>query len=165
MTGILKTPLIAAFFYVLVLSGCDVNQADTVGAINLCPTSTTPVAHVQGNTTESPMLGQRVTVKGIVTLVQTGHGLYIEEPGSDMDEHTSNAIFIETAKWPASVEQGSLISAEGQVSEIGSGRYSMTAIAGIDELVHCESNLALPLSDASLPLSGRGREALKLWVS
>lgn len=161
MNGILKTPFNAAFFYIAVLAGCDVDQPDSGGAVTQCPTRTSPIAQVQGTATNSPMQGQRVTVKGIVTLAQSGHGLYIEEPGSDLDDRTSNAVFVETADWPKGVETGSLISAEGEVTEIGGGRYSMTAITAVDELVHCKSNQALPLRDVRLPLNGPGREALE----
>jgi len=161
VNGTLKTPLTAAFFYVAVLAGCDADQSNTDGSVTQCPGRTTPIAHVQGNATESPMLGQRVTVKGIVTLAQSDRGLYIEEPGSDSDDRTSNAVFIKTADWPTEVKAGSQVSAEGEVSEIGSGRYLMTAITGVSELTNCESSHELPLTDVRLPLNGPGREALE----
>lgn len=161
VNGILKTPLPAAFFYIAVLAGCDVDQSVTGGSVTQCPARTTPIARVQGSATESPMLGQRVTVKGIVTLTQSGRGIYIEEPGSDSDDRTSNAVFIETADWPTGVKAGSQVSAEGEVSEIGSGRYLMTAITSVSELIDCESSRELPLTEAGLPLNGPGREALE----
>ena len=156
-----KTPLIAAFFYVTILAACSEGQSGSQAVVSQCPISTTAIASVQGNATVSPMQGQQVTVQGIVTLVQDDHGLYIEEPTSDADEHTSNAIFIQFADFPADVVQGSLISARGEVSEIGKGRYSLTALTGVDQLTQCAPGLALPLTDVTLPLNGPGREALE----
>jgi len=161
LNGILRTPLNAAFFCAAALAACNVDQSGVGETVTQCPAVTTPIAHVQGNATESPMLGQRVTVRGIVTLAQNGQGLYIEEPGSDTDERTSNAVFIETSGWLAEVGKGSLISVEGVVSEIGNGRYSLTAITGVKGLVHCKADQALPLTDVKLPLNGPAREALE----
>jgi len=159
--SVFRTPLKAAFFCVAILAACTQDQASSDTVVTQCPALTTPIADVQGDTAESAMLGQKVTVKGIVTLVQNGQGLYMEEPDSDADERTSNAIFVELDDLATGIEKGSLISARGEVSEIGSGRYSMTAITGVDELVNCLSRQALPLTDVSLPLNGPGREALE----
>lgn len=157
----LRTPLNAAFFYVAVLAGCDVNQPlQDTGSLH-CSGPVTAIASVQGDATESPLTGQKVRVRGVVTLLDDGRGLYIEEPGSDHDEQTSNALFIAMQDWPDSLTSGSVVSASGQVSEIGRGRYSMTAITDIDGLVDCGSKQALPLTDVSLPLNGYRREALE----
>jgi len=157
----LQTPLFAAFFCVAILTGCTSDQSDQITTVTQCPVPTTPIASVQGNSTVSPMRGQQVTVQGIVTLVQRDKGLYMEQPGSDSDKRTSNAVFIRTNDLPAGVIQGSLISAKGEVSEIGKGRYTLTAITGITELIKCASGQTLPVTDASLPLNGPGREALE----
>ena len=144
-----RTPLFAAFFYTALLAGCTADQSDPEVVATQCPTPTTPIAGVQGDTPESPMLGQRVTVQGIVTLIQNHHGLYIEEPGSDASTHTSNAIFIQSADLPTGLGQGSLISVKGEVSEIGKGRYQLTAITKVEKLTQCASGQALPLTDVA----------------
>jgi predicted extracellular nuclease len=159
--NILKTPLTAAFFYAFLLIGCTADQSNPEALTAQCPAQTIPIASVQGNATVSPKRGEQVTVQGIVTLVQDDNGLYIEEPGSDTNDRTSNAIFIQSADWPAEIQQGSLISAKGQVSEIGRGRYSLTAITRVTELTPCASGKSLPLTDVGLPLNGPGREALE----
>lgn len=156
-----KTPLTAAFFYIAVLTGCDVNQP-MQGTDSLhCSNPVTAIASIQGNSTESPLTGQQVTVQGVVTLLDGTRGLYIEEPDSDRDERSSNALFIATQDWPDSIVSGSVVSARGLVSEIGNGRYSMTAITDIDGLVDCGSKQALPVTNVSLPLNGYRREALE----
>ena len=160
-TGIPKTPLYAAFFCAAIMSACSVDHPGQAQEVSQCPAPSTSIATVQGKAKESPILGQQVTVQGIVTLVQNGHGLYIEETGSDSDERTSNAVFVQTGSAATGVEIGSLISASGKVSEIGKGRYLLTAITEVDGLSTCATDQPLPLTDIALPLKGPGREALE----
>ena len=159
--GKFRTPLYAAFFYAAILAGCKADIPATEVTVTQCPGRTTPIASVQGDDPRSPMIGQQVTLQGIVTLIQSDRGLYIEEPGSDANQRTSNAVFIQSTELPNEVRQGSLISARGTVSEIGKGRYPLTALTDISELVQCSSNNALPLADVALPLNGLRREALE----
>lgn len=156
-----KTSLIAAFFYAAILPGCDVHQPEPEADISQCPAPTATIASVQGDSAKSPMLKQTVTVQGIVTLMQSDQGLYIEERDSDGDSRTSNAIFIQTTEVPAGVQPGSIISAGGMVSELGKGYFSLTAITRVDELIQCASGQALPLTTVTLPLDNSGREALE----
>jgi predicted extracellular nuclease len=107
------------------------------------------------------MRKQTVTVRGIVTLIQSDQGLYIEEPESDGDSRTSNAIFIQSTDLPAGVQPGSVISVRGMVFELGKGYFSLTAITRIDELIQCATGQALPLTVITLPLDNTEREALE----
>ena len=161
ITGIPKTLLYAAFFCTAILSACSVDHPGQAQPVSQCPAPSTSIASVQGKAKESPILGQRVTVQGVVTLVQNGHGLYIEEAGSDSDERTSNAVFVQTGSTVTGVEIGTLVSASGTVSEIGKGRYLLTAITEVDGLSTCANDQLLPLTDIALPLEGREREALE----
>ena len=162
LKGLSEAPLKAAFFCAAILAGCNTDQPPTQTTSKQCPALTTPIANIQGNTTQSPLRGQQVTVKGIVTLAEPGHGLYVEEPRSDMDAATSNAIFIETTDWPVAVKTGSVISTRGEVSEVGDERNSLTAITHIDELILCTpAKQALPLTEVVFPLNSSGREALE----
>jgi len=156
-----RTPLIAAFFCAAILAGCTADQPGQEVAGTQCPAPTIHIAGVQGDAPESPILGQQVTIQGIVTLVQSSRGLYMEEPDSDANDHTSNGIFIQMADLPDGVGKGSLISVKGEVSEIGKGRYPLTAIIRVEELTQCASGQDLPLTDVALPLNGLGREALE----
>ena len=156
-----KTPLYAVFFCASILAACNVDFPDQDTPISQCPVPSTNIANVQGNRPESPMLGQHVTVQGVVTLVQDGHGLYIEESGSDASDHTSNAVFVQSGEMTTGMETGALVSARGKVSEIGQGRYSLTAITDVDELTRCADDQPLPLTDIALPLEGPGRESLE----
>ena len=156
-----KTPLTAAFFCASILVNCDVSQPEPEADIGQCPAPTATIASVQGDATKSPMRKQTVTVRGIVTLIQSEQGLYIEEPDSDGDSRTSNAIFIQSTDLPAGVQPGSVISARGMVFELGKGYFSLTAITRVDELIQCATGQALPLTAITLPLDNTEREALE----
>jgi len=156
-----KTPLIAAFFCALILAACDVENSVSEPVSASCTTATTPIADVQGHKSKSAMVNQQVSVQGIVTLIQTDRGIYIEEPDSDTDASTSNAIFIQASELPRWLTQGSLISTTGTVSEIGKGRDSLTALTDASDFEQCSSNQKLPLTDISLPLKGPGRESIE----
>jgi len=156
-----KTPLYAAFFYVLVLAACSNDNQGPEPVSATCPVPTTPIASVQGDKTTSTMIGQQVSVQGIVTLIQAEQGLYIEEPGSDTDPSTSNAIFIQSSDLPDWLATGSLISTEGTVAEIGKGRFSVTALTDVSDLDQCSGKQPLPLTDVSLPLNGPARESVE----
>lgn len=156
----LPTPLYAAFFCA-VLSACTTAEAPLETVPPQCADPATPIASVQGMGRESPMTGQQVTVQGIVTLIQNGQGLYMEEPGSDYDPRTSNAIFIKSPALPGGIEPGALIRVRGTVAEPGEDRDPLTALTDPGQPVLCSSANTLPLTDVLLPLDGPGREALE----
>lgn len=158
---IFRTPLFAAFFCVAVLSGCQKDDSGSRPGFTRCDTETTPIANIQGSRPASRMLDQRVTVQGVVTLVQPGQGLYVEEPGSDKDERTSNAIFVQTTRLPKKAGPGSWVSVKGKVTEIPKGRHSLTALTNVGEISRCSSGQALPLTDIALPLGGLDRESVE----
>jgi predicted extracellular nuclease len=161
LRGILKTPLFAAFFCAVILAACNSNRSTDKTNTLKCSSPATPISGVQGASTVSPILGQEVTVSGIVTLIQGNQGFYIEEPYSDTDYLSSNAIFIQFSEMSNGLETGSLVSSRGTVSEIGAGRQSLTALTDVTALIVCASDRALPLTDIKLPLTGPEREALE----
>ena len=158
--GNLRTPLYAAFFCA-VLTSCTATKPAPDTDLVQCPDQTLAIASVQGAGGQSPMQGQQVTVQGLVTLIQDDKGLYVEEPASDMDSHTSNAIFIQTEILPGGIEPGVLIAVSGTVTEVGDERDPLTALTDIAELLVCPSTQTLPLTDVSLPLDGPGRESIE----
>jgi len=158
--GNLRTPLYAAFFCA-VLTSCTATKSPPDTSLVKCSDRTSPIAGVQGAGSRSPMQGQEVTVQGVVTLIQRDKGLYVEEPASDTDRHTSNAIFIQTVNPPVGIGTGSLITARGTVTETGDERDPLTALTELSGLIVCASGHSLPLSDVSLPLDGPGRESIE----
>ena len=158
---IFRTPLIAAFFCAAVSVSCAEDQASAQVDYTRCTLSTTAIAGIQGFRPASPLLDQQVTVQGIVTLIEYGQGVYIEEPGSDSDERTSNAIFLQSSQLPDTVGLGSWISAQGQVAEMRKGRNSLTSLTDVSDITECSSGQDLPLTSVELPLRGLEREALE----
>ena len=158
--GNLRTPLYAAFFCA-VLTSCTATKPPLDTSIVQCPDRTSSIASVQGAGSQSTMQGRQFTVHGVVTLIQSDKGFYVEEPASDTDHHTSNAIFIQTANPPGGIEPGSLVAARGTVTETGSERDPLTTLTEITELITCSSGHTLPLTDVSLPLDGPGRESIE----
>ena len=158
--GNLKTPLYAAFFCAALVA-CKATETPRQAGPGQCPERTVSIAVIQGDGRESTMSGQQVTVRGIVTLIVEGQGLYVEEPDSDTDPHTSNAIFIQSIQLPEGIEPGSLASAQGKVTESGDERDPLTALTGPVELVLCSSGNTLPVTDVTLPLDQPSREALE----
>jgi len=155
-----KTPLFAAFFYAL-LTACGDAGSPPEAALEQCAGPVTPVADVQGEGFTSPMSGRRVTVQGIVTLIESGYGFYIEEPGSDTNPQTSDAVFIQADRLPAGTRTGSVARVSGTVTETGEGRDTLTALTGLVETTLCSSGHDLPLTGVSLPLGGAARESLE----
>ncbi len=156
-----RTPLVAAFFLSVILTACSDAETATRDSYARCAVATTPIASVQGARPVSPLIDQQVTVQGVVTLVQSGQGLYLEEPDSDQDKSTSNAVFVQSTELPDEVGPGSWISAEGKVTEIRKGRNSLTALTDVGDITQCSSGQTLPLTSVALPLRGLEREALE----
>ncbi len=155
-----RTPLFAAFFCAL-LTACGDAGAPHETALEQCAGPFTPVAAVQGGGYASPMQGKQVTVQGVVTLIEPGHGFYLEEPGSDNDPRTSDALFIEAAHLPSGTRTGSVVRVSGTVTETGESRDTLTALTGSVETTLCSSGNDLPLTEASLPLDNAARESLE----
>ena len=151
-----KTPLLAAFFYAMVLSACTQQPP-----ANLCSAAPTAIAAIQGDGFESPLLGQQVKVRGIVTLIKKGDGLFLEQPESDANPRSSNAIFISSTPAPGTVEEGDLIALSGTVAELGESRDTQTAIIDAVDISKCASAQSLPLTGIKLPLDNAGRESLE----
>lgn len=153
-----RTPLIAAFFCATVLSACTSN---TPQSTELCQAPSTPIAIVQGAGFESPLIGQVVSVQGIVTLIRHGEGLILEQTDSDTDPRSSNAVFIQSALLPNDIKLGDLIALSGTVAELGESRDTQTALTDINDFSQCQPNRPLPLSSIKLPLDSAGRESLE----
>ncbi len=154
-------PLIAAFFCALGLTTCTQDGNTTQTQAVECSRQTTPIAVIQGSASRSGLTDRQVSIQGIITLVDGNEGLYVEEPGSDDDGSTSNAIFLQTANLPAGIGPGSRISAQGTVTEIPRGRNSLTSLTNIVGLTQCSTGQVLPLSHFTLPSDGHAREAFE----
>ncbi len=106
--------LLASASLIACLAGCAPPQAPSA------TTRVTPVGNVQGSTATSALLGQVVTVEGVVTAVRVqGHAVLQGDP--DRHPATSDALFLAGAD---GVRPGLRIRASGTVAELPMGRGS-----------------------------------------
>ena len=130
--------------------------------------TTTPIAAVQGTGDASPLVGQTVTVRGVVTAAYPSggfNGFYLQTPGTggaiDLAMHTaSDAIFVYAgATATAGVVVGAHLEVTGQVSE----HYGLTEITPGTGGILAVTDLATPPTPvtAAVPSSAMDREGLE----
>jgi len=138
----------------------------TVGAApDPDPVVSKTIAEIQGSTGTSPLVGAKVTTKGVVTAVYpTGgfNGFVIQTPGTGgqrdyATDTSSDGIFVFTGGTPA-VTIGQYVAVTGDVSEFGAVPSTLTEInvAPADIVVLNEPFTApVPVTNDTLPLSAR----------
>ena len=116
-------------------------ESNTISLFNFTPP--TRISDVQGAGHLSPLVGETVTVSGIVTGVGF-QGYYLQDPIADDNPATSEGIFIATAGTPT-VNVGDEVSVTGLVEEDipGTGNLSVTQIV--------EESVEVLSSDNPLP--------------
>lgn len=72
----------------------------------------TPICDIQGPDLYSPMAGQVVTVRGVVTGVNR-HGFFVQSVKPGPDPLASDAVYVFSPKWPA--PEGALLEVSGKV--------------------------------------------------
>ncbi|WP_051935374.1 ExeM/NucH family extracellular endonuclease [Deinococcus sp. YIM 77859] len=85
-----------------------------------CPAATiTNIGAVQGNGATSPLVGQTVTVRGVVTSdFQAGlGGFFVQEIAPDNDPATSDGLFVYTGPTARQVQVGDVVQVGGTVRE------------------------------------------------
>jgi predicted extracellular nuclease len=157
-----KAPLIAAFFIsVIGIPACTTLPEFTQVFTDVCEQDAIPISTIQGQSDQSALTGQRVILRGIVTFVDPAAGVYLEQPLADLSPDTSDAIFVRSAELSNTLDIGMLVGAYGQVSELGAGADTQTALDPVLEHRVCRNGLPVPNSDARLPLTATEREALE----
>jgi len=99
--------------------GATVADGQGQGTINNDDTPLTPIHDIQGSGAASPLLGQAVVTRGVVT-VRVNNGFYFQTPDADADAdpNTSQGMFAFTSSAPpASVVVGNLVQVAGTVAE------------------------------------------------
>lgn len=102
-----------------------------------CGRLATPIATIQGQGSASPMVGQTVTVEGIVTLdsrIEGGFGgFYLQQADSeaDQDPQTSEALFVYTRRKAG--KPGTRLRVTGTVKEF----HGLTELVSIQEVADC----------------------------
>jgi len=95
----------------------------------------------------------------IVTRIEPGRGVYLEDPGSP--GLASRALFVADNVLSDIAEPGQQLRVSGRVEELGSGRDTLTSLVEPVEHVLCADAAELPVTRVQLPLDAREREALE----
>ena len=89
----------------------------------------TSIGQVQGDGARSPMLGQRVSVEGVVVgnFAEGLGGVFIQDPRGDRNPRTSEGLFVQIhAAMPPT--RGQHVRVIGTVVELGDGAATLTAL-------------------------------------
>lgn len=157
-----RTPLFAAFFFGLLgLTACrETSQLASLGS-EACEQASVLISGIQGDGFRSPLLGEKLIVSGVVTMIDEPEGLFIESLQPDDNPATSEGLYLNSTALAATVQPGTYIAVQGVVSEAGDGKDTLTMLDTIDAWQACASNLALPEQDFSLPINAQELEALE----
>lgn len=124
----MKFALPLVFISLLAVSGCAMStpsRSSSAGTPKVLPIGT-----VQGNGAQSPMVGQRVTVEGVVvgSFARGLGGIFVQQPDSDGDDSTSDGLFVALTDGMEAPARFSRVRVSGTVAEAGSGRDTMTTL-------------------------------------
>jgi uncharacterized protein len=116
----------------------------------------TAITSVQGPGATSPLVGEVVAVRGIVTADWRGserlNGFFIQQPDPDNDRATSEGLFVFAPANATPLAVGDYVQVEGPVAEFqrSGERESLTQIANPTAVVVCGA--APPIKPATLTL-------------
>lgn len=102
-----------------------------------CGDPFTPIARIQGEGERSPLVGQPVTVEGVMTLDARGdgglQGFYLQQSEAEADDNprTSEALFVYTRR-PGG-QPGTRLRLTGEVREY----RGLTELANVQTLILC----------------------------
>src|SRR5690606_7732293 len=119
----------------LVLASCaQVTQPE------FCDSNITPIHAIQGDGFQSPLSGQQVTTRGIVTAnwqsdAELG-GFFIASKQADRDDNalTSEGLFVQANTNLANLKQGDLVYLRGSVAEIN----ELTQLTNLSQHALCD---------------------------
>jgi predicted extracellular nuclease len=105
-------------------TGAEMSLQKTFVAQTALPSCPLPQAtlvatyQIQGSGDTSPLVGQTVAVRGVVTAVFPGlRGFYIQDPTGDGDPNTSDGLFVYYGNVSVSVTPGQYVQVTGPVAE------------------------------------------------
>ena len=118
-----------------------------------CQTET-PIAAIQGESKQSPLLNKKVSTSGVVTAVlypdSKAAGVLIQSLMADQNPKTSEALFIADKKLGQQLKPGQQVQVTGKVIEL----HGMTALVDVTSSVCGQQAKPTPLV-AKLPVQSR----------
>lgn len=129
--------------------------------------SVTPISQIQGSGHTSPLVGQSVTTRGIVTRVNN-NGYFIQSDTPDGNPLTSEGLFVFTSSAPT-VLANQLVQLTGTVAEYNTGAAGntltasrpITQLTNVSGLSTLASNQAVAPTPLTLPATQDELEALE----
>ncbi|MEF2280306.1 ExeM/NucH family extracellular endonuclease [Deinococcus sp. YIM 134068] len=115
-------------------------------------TSLTEISAVQGSGAQSPLAGQAVAVRGVVTGDFQGegglNGFFVQDYEGDGDAATSDGVFV-SAPGGADVGVGDFVQVAGTVEDGGA-----TQLGSVTRLEACGTGYSVPAASVTLPAPG-----------
>jgi predicted extracellular nuclease len=123
-----------------------------IGKAEVCGDPFTPIYEVQGSGYVSPIVGQVVSVEGVVTGdYQTSDeldGFFLQDPAGDYNPATSDGVFV-YAPGAIDVAEGDLVRVRGTVNEY----YTLTEIGSVELVLVCgASGVGATVTDLPVPV-------------
>jgi predicted extracellular nuclease len=126
----------------------------TVARIEACGDPATAIGAVQGSGATSTMVGQVVSVEGVVVGDYQGSGQfggYHVQDAGDGNPATSDGIFVFNSSFP--VAEGDLVRVTGTVGEFVSSGQSSTQLSNVTSRVLCSTGNEVAPTAVQLPVS------------
>ena len=143
--GLANTVAVGSYPVVVRFANAALQTASCTVNITVAGTggSFTPIPSIQGSGSTSPLVGQTVTTRGVVSLVNN-NGYFIQDAVGDGNPATSDGLFVFTSTVPT-VSLGQLIEVSGQVSEFNTGAAAnaLTLAHTVTELINPGTPLLL----------------------
>jgi hypothetical protein len=120
-----------------------------------CGSPAVAIHDIQGNGAASPLVGQSVTLEGVVVGDFQGTtglgGFFVQEEDADADAlaSTSEGIFVFQGAFAASVAPGDRVRVSGGVVEFS----GLTELTGVTSIVVCAAGQAVTPASVSLPFA------------
>ncbi len=138
-------------------------------ALPACPTPPQPlqdITAVQGPGALSPLVGQAVSVRGVVTADFRAagrlNGFFIQQPVPDSDPATSEGIFVFAPGNTVALQVGDYVQASGSVVEFKSGSTDPDRATQISQLTQLDvCGAAAPIKPTRVRLPADGAAALE----
>jgi predicted extracellular nuclease len=125
------------------------------------------IAEIQGTSGASPLVGETVTTRGVVTAAYPRGGFYgyvLQTPGADSTPDASDAIFVHQPSGAVTAEVGDYLEVTGSVSEYGASStqpdtLTELSVAGRDARSLTETHDPVEPRTVGYPATDAGREA------
>ncbi len=120
---------------------------------DICDSTFTPIYTIQGSGSSTPLTGQSITTKGVVTGDFQGtsglNGFYIQDATGDGNPATSDGIFVSSN---TAVNAGDTVLVMGTAAEA----FNQTVINSVTTVVVCSTGASISSTSVMLPIANTG---------